>query len=197
MAVLIERNHVGGVDEGKAQIFGHHARGEVFAAADDVFGREIAALGAFAEYAEFVADGIIQIEFFGDFAEALTDSSEQVVAGHVVLQVRVDQIQKIGDLAIGLIALARGGNHDEPTGRIGLDDLLHLLELLGGADARAAELRYLDHILPTFDSVAGLFDARARRAHGRSRAARYIRVNRSGNGSVISPTGRAGRAFSC
>ena len=53
----------------------------------------------------------------------------------------VDQIQQIGNLAIGLVALACRRNDDEATGLVGLDDFLHLLELLGGTYARAAELR--------------------------------------------------------
>ena len=76
-SVLVERDHVGGIHERKPKVFGHHARGEVLAAADDVLRREIAALGAFAEHAELVTDRVLEVEFLRDLAKTLPYGSQQ------------------------------------------------------------------------------------------------------------------------
>ena len=150
-AIGAERNNVGRIDEREAQVFSHHAAREVFAAAHDILRRVFSTLRELTEDAEFMGNGVAQIQLFGNFAEALADSAQKVIACHVVLQVSVHQIQQVGNFAVELITLA-GGAHDDKTARgVGLDDCLDFFELAGRAHARAAELRNLDH-RTTFDA---------------------------------------------
>ena len=90
-------------------------------------------------------NGIVEPQLFGDIEIALADVFEQIVARHVVAHVRGHKIQQVGDLGIGLVTAPASGNHHETTGRIGVDDLLDLAEMLGVGYRRASELGNLNH----------------------------------------------------
>ena len=150
LAVGREGDDLGRVHEREAQVLGHQARSEILAAAHDELGRVVAGDRSMMEAAEFLADRIRKPEVAGDFAETLAHRAQKVVAGDAVLQVRVRQIQKVGDLGIARVALADGRDHDELARGVGFDDALDFLELACGADARTAELRNLNHALTSF-----------------------------------------------
>ena len=143
---MVERDHVGGVDERQAQILGHQASRKVLAAAYQLLGGVAALAGALGKRGKLLADGIGKPKFVRDIEIALTDVCQKVIAGHVVIHVGVDQIQKVGDLGVTREpTTARGHNH-KATGGICVDDPLDLLEVLGIGDRRAAELGDLNHV---------------------------------------------------
>ena len=142
---MVEGNDVGGVEERQAQVFGHQLGGEVLAAAHELLSREFPGTSPLGKGRKFLVNGIVEPKLFGDIEIALADIFEQVVARHVVAHVRGHKIQQVGDLGIGLVTAPASGNHHETAGRIGVDDLLDLAEMLGVGYRRASELGNLNH----------------------------------------------------
>ena len=118
LAVVVEADERGGVDKVVAEIFGHHARREILPARNQLVDRE-ALVELLAQPRKVALDVHLKIEFALDVEVARLDHGEDLLAGDGVLQVRMAQIEQIGDLVVVLVALARGGNHDEPARRVG------------------------------------------------------------------------------
>ena len=96
--------------------------------------RVAARAGALGERGELLAYGIGQTELVGDVEIALADVGEQVVAGHMVVDVRVDQVEQVGHLGVARGAASAGGHNHEAARRVGIDDALDLPEVLGVGD---------------------------------------------------------------
>ena len=139
----MEDDDVSSIDELEAQVLGHDVRREPLAARDDVLGRVL--LDVLGEGLELLGHGPGDPQLVRDVDEALLDVGEQRGAVDVVLNVGVDEKEQVGNLVVAVKAPSDGGDHDELAVGIGVDDCLDLLELLGGCDAGAAELRDLDH----------------------------------------------------
>ena len=114
----MEGDHIRRVDERQAQVLGHQARGEILAAAHELLGGVAARAGALGERGELVADGIAEPQLVGDVKVALADVCKQVVARDVVIHVRVDQIQQVGDLGVALGATTARTHHHKATRRV-------------------------------------------------------------------------------
>ena len=143
--VVMERNDRRGIQERQAQILGHQASGEVLAAAHKLLGGVAARAGALGKGRELFADGIGELQLVSDIKIALADVLEQLLARHVILNVRVNQVEQVGHLGVALKAATAGGNHHETAGRVGIDDGLDLLEVFGVGDRRAAKLGNFYH----------------------------------------------------
>ena len=143
--VVMERHNRRGVQERQAQVLGHQASGEVLAAAHELLGRVTARAGAVGKGRELLADGIGELQLVSDIKIALANVLEQFLARHVILNVRVNQVEQVGHLGVALKAAAAGGNHHKTAGRVGIDDGLDLLEVFGVGDRRAAKLGNLNH----------------------------------------------------
>ena len=76
---------------------------------------------------------------------------------HVIVDVCTAKVKKIRDLVVFLRFAAGGGNDDEASGGVGLNDGPHLAELFGTGAAAAAEFRDLKHgsFLCGTDEVSG------------------------------------------
>ena len=143
--VVMERHNRRGVQERQAQVLGHQASGEVLAAAHKLLGGVAARAGALGKGRELLADGIGELQLVSDIKIALADVLEQLLARHVILNVRVNQVEQVGHLGVALKAATAGGNHHKTAGRVGIDDGLDLLEVFGVGDRRAAKLGNLNH----------------------------------------------------
>ena len=140
--VMMERHDRRGIQERQAQILGHEAGGEVLAA---LLGGVATRAGALGKGRKLLADGIGEPQLVGDIKVALADVLEQLLTRHVVLDVRVDQVEQVGHLGVALKAATAGRNHHKTAGRVGVDDGLDLLEVFGIGDRRAAKLGNLNH----------------------------------------------------
>ena len=145
-AVVVEGDHIGGVQERQAQVLGHEARGEVLAAGDELLGGELALAGAVGEVGKLLADGVGEAQLVGDVEVALADVREQVVAAHVVAHMRVYQVEQVGDLGILFKAASAGRDHHKAAGGVRLDDATDFAEVVGVGDGGAAELCDLYHV---------------------------------------------------
>ena len=143
--IVMERHNRRGVQERQAQVLGHQASGEVLAAAHKLLGGVAARAGALGKGCELLADGIGELQLVSDIKIALTDVLEQLLARHVILNVRVNQVEQVGHLGVALKAATAGGNHHKTAGRVGIDDGLDLLEVFGVGDRRAAKLGNFYH----------------------------------------------------
>ena len=143
--VVMERHNRRGVQERQAQVLRHQASGEVLATAHELLGRVAARAGALGKGRELLADGIGELQLVSDIKIALADVLEQLLTRHVILNVRVNQVEQVGHLGVALKAAAAGGNHHKTAGRVGIDDGLDLLEVFGVGDRRAAKLGNLNH----------------------------------------------------
>ena len=141
----MERHNRRGVQERQVQVLGHQASGEVLAAAHELLGRVAARAGALGKGRELLADGIGELQLVSDIKIALANVLEQLLTRHVILNVRVNQVEQVGHLGVALKAAAAGGNHHKTAGRVGIDDGLDLLEVFGVGDRRAAKLGNLNH----------------------------------------------------
>ena len=112
---------------------------------DELLGAVAAGAGALGEGGELLADGIGEAELVGDIEVAPPDVGEQVVAGDVVVDVGVDQVEQVGHLGVARGAAAAGGHDDEAARGVGIDDALDLPKVLGVGDGGAAELGDLNH----------------------------------------------------
>ena len=144
LAVKAEEYAVGGIYEGVAERFGHEPRGEVFAAGDELIharvARERRSIGV-----KFVLHAVGKAQPVADGDEPGADRGENVGAGDAVGQMRVAEIEKIGELVIVARALSGGRDDDDAARRIGENDIAHLAELLCPCDGRAAEFAYFQH----------------------------------------------------
>ena len=143
--VVMERNNRRGIQERQAQVLGHQASGEVLAAAHKLLGGVAARAGALGKGRELLADGIGELQLVSDIKIALANVLEQLLTRHVILNVRVNQVEQVGHLGVALKAAAAGGNHHKTAGRVGIDDGLDLFEVFGVGDRRAAKLGNLNH----------------------------------------------------
>ncbi|VWM24109.1 Uncharacterised protein [Collinsella intestinalis] len=143
---MVEGHHVRSVDERQPQVLGHEAGGEVLAAAHQLLGGVATGTGALGKGGKLFADGIGEPQLIGDIEIALPDVGEQVLTGHMVVHMRIDEIQQVGDLRVGLMTAAARTYHHEAARGIGVDDPLDLFEMLGVGDRGAAELSDLDHM---------------------------------------------------
>ena len=143
--VMMERHNRRGVQERQAQVLRHQASGEVLATAHELLGRVAARAGALGKGRELLADGIGKLQLVSNIKIALANVLEQLLARHVILNVRVNQVEQVGHLGVALKAAAAGGNHHKTAGRVGIDDGLDLLEVFGVGDRRAAKLGNLNH----------------------------------------------------
>ena len=143
--VVMERHDRRGVQERQAQVLGHQASGEVLAAAHELLGRVAARAGALGKGRELLADGIGKLQLVSNIKIALANVLEQLLARHVILNVRVNQVEQVGHLGVALKAATAGGNHHKTASRVGIDDGLDLLEVFGVGDRRAAKLGNLNH----------------------------------------------------
>ena len=141
----MERHNRRGVQERQAQVLGHQASGEVLAAAHELLGRVTARAGALGKGRELLADGIGELQLVSDIKIALANVLEQFLARHVILNVRVNQVEQVGHLGVALKAATAGGNHHKTASRVGIDDGLDLLKVFGVGDRRAAKLGNLNH----------------------------------------------------
>ena len=140
----MEHDDVGGVDEGHAEVLGHEVGREPLAAGDDVLGRVL--LDVVREGLELVGERPLEAKLIDDVLIAALDIAKKGGAVDAVLDVGVHKQEQVRDLVVPGETLAGGGDDDELAVRIGLDDALDLLELLGGSDGGAAELCDLDHL---------------------------------------------------
>ena len=143
--VMMERHNRRGVQERQAQVLRHQASGEILATAHELLGRVVARAGALGKGRELLADGIGELQLVSDIKIALANVLEQLLTRHVILNVRVNQVEQVGHLGVALKAAAAGGNHHKTAGRVGIDDGLDLLEVFGVGDRRAAKLGNLNH----------------------------------------------------
>ena len=143
--VVMERHNRRGVQERQVQVLGHQASSEVLAAAYKLLGGVAARAGALGKGRELLADGIGELQLVSDIKIALANVLEQFLARHVILNVRVNQVEQVGHLGVALKAAAAGGNHHKTAGRVGIDDGLDLLKVFGVGDRRAAKLGNLNH----------------------------------------------------
>ena len=143
--VVMERHDRRGVQERQAQILGHQASGEVLATTHELLGGVAARAGALGKGRELLADGIGELQLVSDIKIALPNVLEQLLARHVVLNVRVNQVEQVGHLGVALKAATAGRNHHKTAGRIGIDNGLDLLKVFGVGDRRAAKLGNLNH----------------------------------------------------
>ena len=143
--VMMERHDRRGIQERQAQILGHEAGGEVLAAAHELLGGVATRAGALGKGRKLLADGIGEPQLVGDIKVALADVLEQLLTRHVVLDVRVDQVEQVGHLGVALKAATAGRNHHKTAGKVGVDNGLDLLKVFGVGDRRAAKLGNLNH----------------------------------------------------
>ena len=143
--VVVERHNRRSVQERQVQVLGHQASGEVLAAAHELLGGVTARAGALGKSRELLTDGIGELQLVSDIKIALADVLEQLLARHVVLNVRVNQVEQVGHLGVALKAATTGGNHHKTASRVGIDDGLDLLKVFGVGDRRAAKLGNLNH----------------------------------------------------
>ena len=145
----VEQQPVFRVDEVEAQQVRHQPRREIFAPRDDPVPRRAAVHGG-VDRLELRLDGQRQRAAVADLAVAVGDSAPQVPAAHLILQVRMAEIQKIRDLMVGRVPPARGRHHDHPPRRVGQHDLAHARKARAVAQRRAAEFGHFQHELPSF-----------------------------------------------
>ena len=143
--VVMERHDRRGVQERQAQVLGHQASGEVLTAAHELLGGVTARAGALGKGRELLADGIGKLQLVSNIKIALANVLEQLLARHVILNVRVNQVEQVGHLGVALKAATAGRNHHKTASRVGIDDGLDLLEVFGVGDRRAAKLGNLNH----------------------------------------------------
>ena len=143
--VVMKRNDRRGIQERQAQVLGHQASGEVLAAAHELLGGVAARAGALGKGRELLADGIGELQLVSDIKIALANVLEQLLTRHVILNVRVNQVEQVGHLGVALKAAAAGGNYHKTAGRVGIDNGLDLLEMFGVGDRRAAKLGNFYH----------------------------------------------------
>ena len=144
LAVKAEEHAVGGVHKGVAERFGHEPRGEVFAAGDELVHarvtRERRGISV-----EFVLHAVGKTQLVADGDEPGTDRGENVGARDAVGQMRVAEIEKVGELVIVARALSGGRDDDDAARIVRKDNVAHLAELLRPCDGRAAEFAYFQH----------------------------------------------------
>ena len=108
-AVIVEKQPLRGVHERKAEVIGHKQRGKVLAARDELIAGN-ALLHLTAQTVEHALEIDPQAKLAVNVAVALANHLINAVARHAVLQVRIAQIQQIGDLIVARAALARRRN---------------------------------------------------------------------------------------
>ena len=142
---MMERDDVLGVEERQVKVLGHETTGEILAAAHELLGGVLAFAAFIGERRKLIANGVAEAELIGNVKVTLTDVLEQIVARNMVLDVRVYQIEQVGNLGVALKTAAAGRNDHKTTRRIGVDNGLDLFEMLGIGDRRATELGDLNH----------------------------------------------------
>ena len=86
---------------------------------------------------------VLKPQLVADLDETGTDSGDDILTRHAVGDVRVTEIEKIRQLVVAGVALARrGADHNAPRG-VSLDNGLDLFKLFGPRDRGAAEFRNL------------------------------------------------------
>ena len=143
--VMMERHDRRGIQERQAQVLGHEAGGKVLATAHELLGGVAARAGALGKSRKLLTDGIGELQLVSDIKIALADVLEQLLARHVIFNVRVNQVEQVGHLGVALKAATAGRNHHKTAGRVGIDDGLDLLEVFGVGDRRAAKLGNFYH----------------------------------------------------
>ena len=131
---MMEGDDLRGVQERQAQVLGHQTSGKVLATTYELLGGVAARAGTLGKCRKLLADGIGKLKLIGNIKVALPDILEQVLARHVVLDVRAHQIKQVGHLGVALKTTTAGGNHHKAARWIGVDDCFDFLEVLGICD---------------------------------------------------------------
>ena len=143
--VMMERHDRRGIQERQAQVLGHQTGGKVLAAAHEFLGGVATGAGALSKGCKLLTNGIGELQLVSDIKIALANVLEQLLTRHVVLNVRVNQVEQVSHLGVALKAATAGRNHHKTAGRIGIDNGLDLLKVFGVGDRRAAKLGNLNH----------------------------------------------------
>ena len=130
LPIVIEKYALGRIDKAKAQMFAHQPGGQVFAARNQIIHRDIL-IELAAQLFKLTFQIIVQPQLIADAVVALLDHGKDILMRHAVIDMRMGQIQQIGDFAVLFMALARGGDHHAHARGIAFDNLLDLAELLG------------------------------------------------------------------
>ena len=127
-----------------AEVVRHEQGGEIFAARHELLLRDAAAQ-LLAQHGELGLNVDVQAALVADGDVAIGDHLEDGVAAHAVLQVRVAQVQEIGELVVVRAALAGSGHDDHLPCGVGAHDVAHFFKLFGVRHRRAAEFCNLQH----------------------------------------------------
>ena len=140
-AVQPELQPQGAVQEIEAQIVGHEPGGEVFAPGHQLIGADaLVHLGA--QVVKFPLQRGGQAQRVPYLQIPAANHVEHAVAADAVLQVRVAQVQQVGDLMVVLEPLAGGADHHHPAAGVCLHDGAHLGELGLVRHGRTAEFQH-------------------------------------------------------
>ena len=143
-AVQLEFQPQLAVQKGKAQIGGHQLGGKILAAGYQfVLGNALVHLPA--QCGKLALQIHIQMQLITDGGIAIHDHLIDAVTANAVFQMRMTQIQKVGQLMIVLKSFSRGGHNHHPAALVRLHNGLHLGELRGVSHAGSAEFQHFQH----------------------------------------------------
>ena len=143
-AILTEEDVVLGIDQRPIQIGRHHHGDEVLAPTSGVVPIDLAAQLRL-DVVQLRIQIQIQPQLAHDLAVALPHQAEAVGEIQIVLRRVAAAVQKVGDLDVVPIALARCGHHHIAPRRIAVDDRRTLAELRRIRQRAAAEFYRLEH----------------------------------------------------
>ena len=139
LAVIVEDDAVGGVQETPAQIICHQQRAQVFPAA----GAPVRVFAGGDSVFDFLQPGFdihLQVEAAGDIQITVADFGKFVLEGFAFAGQGMALIQEIGDFFVIGEALARGTGDQIAPGGLKLQDTADFAELFIGGQRTASEL---------------------------------------------------------
>ena len=144
-AVQPELQPQGAVQKAVAQIVRHQLRREVLAPGHQLVGAD-ALVHLLPQGVKLRLQRCPQPQLVPDPHITGADHLIDGVAADAVLQVRVAQIQQVGDLVVVFVPLAGGADHHHTAAVVRPHDIPHLGELFRVRHGRAAEFQYFQHI---------------------------------------------------
>ena len=136
----MEEEPLCGVDEGKAQIFGHEQGGEILAPGHQLLPGD-AVVHLLPQGGKFALQIGLQIQLVTNLGVALLNEAKNVVIGDTVLDVGVAQVEQVGDFVVVGETFSCGGHDHHPAGGVRADDVADLLILFGVGHGGSAKFQ--------------------------------------------------------
>ena len=141
-AVHVEHHPVSRVHELEAKISRHQLGGEILAPADQLLLGHVLRVDALFQSVQLRLQCQIKPQLIPDIQVTGGDHVKNAAAIHAVLDVGIAQIEKVGQLMVIAEPFACGGDHHDPSLRVGQKDIPYLAVLAGIRHGAAAEFDY-------------------------------------------------------